>query len=129
MEGAVCSLIVVAIVAFLGVYLWWQSDAKKTHDTVVPISQQRVADAVNQSFNGLLWRDVQGPGHINKMRRAIRGDGPTVSVDIEPAANGGTHVSTWMSAWVTQYGVANFAGAAFRQKKKLLKRVEAAADQ
>ncbi|TWP32999.1 hypothetical protein [Leekyejoonella antrihumi] len=126
MSSVVSVLIVIAVIAFLGVYLWWQSEAKKTHGTVVPLNQQAVADLVRGSFNGVLWKDVPGPGHINKKRRALRGEGATVSVDIEPAAQGGTEVSTWMSAWRSRYGFASFGGAAYRQKKRLLKRVDEA---
>lgn len=125
--GVACVLILVAFVGFIGVIAWWGSEAKKQQETVVKISRQRAIDAVEQSFNGLLWADVDGPGVINKRRRAMRGDGPTISVDFDEAANGGVQVSTWMSAWVSQMGLANFPLAAIRQKKKLLARVEAAA--
>lgn len=124
MDGTVLTLIVLAIVAFLGLCLWWQSGAKKTHETVVPITQQRAADAVNQSFSSLMWRDVEGPGDINKQRRAIKNAGPVVSVDIEPSGDGGTVVSTWMSRAHTQFGFVSYPLAALQQEKRLLKRVE-----
>lgn len=123
----VLTFIVVAIIAFLGLSLWWQSGAKKTRVTVVPIAEHHVADVVNRSFNGLMWRDVQGPGHINKQRRAIQNAGPVISVDIEPTGDGGTLVSTWMSGAHTQFGFVTYSLAALQQMKRLLKRVEGAA--
>ncbi|WP_040796462.1 hypothetical protein [Nocardia higoensis] len=135
--GVIFGLVVVVLIGLFGFYLWIHSQAKRTDETVVPISASRVADAVSQSF-GPLWKDWEGPAQINKKRRGwvaaygkghLGGSGPVVSVQIEPASNGGTQVSVWMSAWITDHGVPLLSGTAYRQKRKILKRVEAAAAQ
>lgn len=127
MGDAVLVLVIIVIVAWLGVYIWLQSSAKSTHATVVALAPEQVAETANKAFSRIMWKDVPGPGVINKKRRAVQDVGPVVSVHIEPAEGGGTEIGTWMSAWTSQVGLVYYAGAAVRRKRLVLKRVEAAA--
>lgn len=124
--GAIFLLLVLALI---GLFVWQiivTSQAKQQRETKVKLSPARVADIAEQCFPGLLWKDWQGPGDINKRRRSANDSGPVVSVDISRLADGSTHVTVWMSAWHSKFFFANFAGSAKGMAKKIISRLEQA---
>lgn len=121
---AVLVLIVLAVVAAVVWQAIQSSQAKQQLETKVPFSPARAADIVEQCFPGLLWRDWEGPGDINKRRRSANDSGPVVSVDISSLPDGSTHVAVWMSAWRSYAGIANFAGSARGAARKVIRRLE-----
>ncbi|MDT0197332.1 hypothetical protein Q9R30_18455 [Arthrobacter sp. AB6] len=111
MDGSGFFLILVLLIAgIFALGIWNSGRAKREHETVVALSPARARQIVEDSFGKMLWADVSGPGHINKRRRTINDTGATISVVIEPLTDGKTHVTAWMSAWKTQYGMVTSGG-------------------
>ena len=94
--------------------------------SIANISPEDIVEAADKSFIKLFWKDVPGPGIINKQRNVrYKGDqvGPVVSVKIIEGANSELHIEVWMSEWTSQlFGlVVHGANIAFFQNKKTIR--------
>ena len=119
-------ILILLIVGILILTFWMNGSAKRQDETQVKLSPTRVADVVNDAFGSVFWKDVSGPGDLNKRRRTINGSGPVISVDINQLENGGSHVAVWMSHWTNRGPAVLGADQVMRQKKKVLRRLEQA---
>lgn len=88
------------------------------------LSRAEARDIIERSFGRLLWKNVSGPGEVNKQRRVAKGEGPVLSIDLEHRP-GGVEVQIWMSSWQSLWGMALGGEFAYFQKKKLLRRFDA----
>jgi hypothetical protein len=125
--GVFIVLLIFAVIIVGPIVLAYQSSAraKVHHETVIDLSPARVRATVDDSFGKLFWSDVQGPGDVNKRRRTPNGNGATISIALEPTADGKTHVEAWMSAWTSnRMGIVMSAGS--QQAKKVIRKLEAA---
>ena len=120
-------LVIVILVAIVTAVLFtiWAAEAKQVTEVRSQLSIQGAAQRVQEAFPVLLWKDVPGPGDINKKRRAVQDKGAVISIDLEPDG-AGSRAEVWMSEWTSQLGIAHFAGAALRMKKKVVSRLESA---
>lgn len=84
--------------------------ARRQQDYLVAAGPQAVTAAVQDSFSGVGWKQVDGPGTFNFRARGL-GMGsygakrPVVSVQIEDQADGTTAVSIWTSSWNSRMGM------------------------
>jgi hypothetical protein len=117
--------LILLLVALFALGIWTSARAKKQHETVTSLSPARARQVIEDSFNKVLWADVQGPGDINKRRRTINDSGAVISIDLQPVDGGRTHVTAWMSAWKTKYGMVASGGWALA--KKVISRIDQAA--
>lgn len=88
------------------------------------LSRREAIDTIHSSFGKLMWKDVPGPGEMNKQRRVAKGDGPVLSIDLENRPTG-VEVQVWMSSWQSNLGIALGGEFAYFQKRKLLRRFDA----
>ena len=120
------TLIVVAILALL----IWQFIATRhaLATTVVrsPMPPEEVIRAIDGAFGGarsVLWTNESGPGMINKRRRG-KDRGITMSIDVEPATDGGSQLSMWACHYTEYLGLfANMAGSVNSRKKAIARLV------
>lgn len=123
--GAILVIIIFVILAMYITQFTFGVLARRQDETQSQLSPDRIAQLTAEGFGSMLWKDEQGPGSINKRRRTLNGSGPLISIDVEPVS-GGSNVSVWMSEWSSRAGIINFAGTAFFQKRKILRRVHEA---
>lgn len=128
MDGFV---IVVVVLAFVGLLVWQYMATKNALATTRVESRytpQQATEMAMGAFGGArsaLWTDTSGPGSINKRRRGKDG-GITMSIAIEPLANGGSAVEMWASTYNQMFIVlANFAGAVNSRKKAIARTLTA----
>ena len=84
--------------------------ARRQLDIVVDASRQAVVAVVKDSFSGVGWKSVNGPGEFNFQARglgfgAYNAKRPVISVDVEDHADGAALVNIWTSAWSSQFGM------------------------
>jgi hypothetical protein len=122
--GFVCVLLVVGLI---GVLVWQFIETKNALATTTidtAHAPAETAQIVTSAFTGaraVLWANSSGPGTFNLRRRGVRG-GITMSIDIEPLANGGSRVDMWASQTTIYLGVlVNFAGVVNRRKKAIMR--------
>ena len=121
--------LVIVIALVLALFVWQFIATKKALSTTVVrtrVSPMQSVDIINGAFSGargLLWTDENGPGTINKRRRG-KDRGITMSITVEPTADGGSEVSMWASQY-TEYLLlfANFAGAVNSRKNAIVRKV------
>lgn len=118
--------IVLLLVIVLGLTFWLNGLAQRQYETQVPMSPAKAADIAADSFGSFLWKDVPGPGLINKRRRTFNETGPVVSVDVAPLPNGGSHVTVWMSAWTKKGLVILGSDQMIGRKRKIFRLLEQA---
>ncbi|MFV0428688.1 MAG: hypothetical protein ACK5KO_04585 [Arachnia sp.] len=116
-------VIVVLFVAVLAGGIWTNSLAKRQHRVHTTLAPDQAETLVLRSFTPLLWAVTSGPGDINRRRRQFQVS-LTVSVDIEPAADGGTDVHAWVSHADKTMGLIMGRGAMMPQS--IAKRIQAA---
>lgn len=124
--SAVFLVLILIIVGLLVLTFWLNSSAKRQAETQIKLSTTRAADVVHDSFGTLFWKDVDGPGHVNKRRRTINDTGPVVSIDINELENGGSHVVVWMSHWTTKGPSILGSDEVMRKKRKVIRQLEQA---
>lgn len=124
-------LIVLVVLAFVGLLIWQfvaSKNALMTTRVKSRYSPQEAAAMAMGAFagaRGALWTDASGPGSINKRRRGKDG-GITMSIDIQPLANGGSAVEMWASTYNQMFIVfANFAGSVNSRKKAIARTLTA----
>lgn len=128
--GSVVVLVLIGLAVLLIFYMQVYGKAKRTDVVTVSMDVEQAAEEVEKCF-GPMWKNWRGSGDINMKRRTGMGSitsvarengglGPVISVNIEPAANGGSNVSIWLGWWFSQAGIPYLAGAALRQKRKIL---------
>ena len=123
--GTVFVIIILVILAMYITQFTFGVLARRQDETQSQLSPDRIAQLAAEGFGSMLWKDEQGPGSINKRRRTLNGSGPLISIEIDPIS-GGANVTVWMSEWSSRAGLINFAGTAFFQKRKILRRVHEA---
>ena len=84
--------------------------ARRQLDLVVHASTRAVSAAVADSFSGVGWKSVNGPGQFNFQARglglgAYNAKRPVISIDVEDNADGAALVNIWTSAWSSQFGM------------------------
>ncbi|WP_130013923.1 hypothetical protein [Serinicoccus sediminis] len=123
-----CFAVIAGLVGMSVFAAWVGNEAKKQDETVVRMTPARTADLINDSVGGLLWSRVDGEGDLNFKRRSPKGDGPTVSAQLEDLGDGRTRVFLAMTRWSAVYGfVISFGTSAWRLKRKLMKKLDEAA--
>jgi len=113
-------LLIVAILVANGLITYF---ARVQSEIVVPKTPEQVSQLVHKSFGSLLWRQVDGPGTINYVRRTINDSGMTISVDIVPDSTG-TIVQVWMSHCTTRGPFVHGGEIAIGQRRKVIRHVE-----
>ena len=115
--GAFFLIVFLLIVLLLAIAIWTTVVAKRQHEGVTTLSPARTKQLIEKSFNSALWGQADGPGDINRRRRQMpAGRGAVVSVDIATLADGKTHVSSWVSATETWFGLVMSRGVSKPQK-------------
>ena len=124
--GTVFLVLILIIVGLLILTFWLNNSAKRQEETQVKLSNGRVADIVHQAFGSVFWKDVDGPGDLNKRRRTINDTGPVVSIDINELEGGGSHVVVWMSHWTKKGPSILGSDEVMRKKRKVIRQLEQA---
>ena len=122
MEGLLCFLFVAGVV---GIFVWQLAETRRAVATTVVDTALPPGEAVRvvqEAFTGaraVLWTASDGPGTINMRRRGIH-RGITMSITVEPRADGGSEVSMWASETIVYLGMlVNFAGVVNRRKNAI----------
>lgn len=123
--GTIILVLILAIIAILVLSFWMNSSARREVETQVTLSPQHSAEIVENSFSSFIWRDVDGPGEINKRRRSMNDTGVTMSFLFEELPAGGTEVKIWMSAWTKRGPSIIGSDTVMRVRSKIIKRLEA----
>lgn len=84
--------------------------ARRQLDIVVSASRQVISAAVADSFSGVGWKSVNGPGQFNFQARglgfgAYNAKRPVISIDVEDHSDGAALVNIWTSAWSSRFGM------------------------
>lgn len=102
---AIFTLVIVAIIAL---YVWFWIVGKKaeqTFETTIPVDRVSAIRLVEDKFGKIRWKDVDGPGGMNKKRRNLAGNGAVISINFEESGAGSTTVSAWVSFTEARLGV------------------------
>lgn len=122
MEGFLCFAFVAGLIGFLVWQFIESQNAVATTTVETRRAPAEVIQLIRGEFDGaraVLWAQANGPGTINVRRRGLRG-GITMSITVEPRADGGSRVDMWASETLTYLGVlVNFAGVVNRRKKAI----------
>lgn len=118
-------VVVLLFLAIIGIWIWQfieTRNALATTSVESRYSPQQCAQLIGTAFEGartLLWTDQAGPGAINKRRRGYK-RGITMSIDVQPLADGGTRVDMWASQYLQYFfALVNFAGVVNRRKRAI----------
>ena len=117
-------------IALVGLFLVWavavQVGARRQEVAVVSLSGPEAQAVVQSVLGGKRFQWVEGPGQVNaKPRRKWRA--PTISVDVEPRTDAyGSRIEIWLGAFRVQAGLIQQPNYAWRMKRKVRGRLEAA---
>lgn len=83
--------------------------ARRQKDVLVWADPDTVTATVQESFSGVGWKQVDGPGQLNFQARGLgfgsfNADRPVISVGLEGQPDGTTDVSIWTSKGQMQFG-------------------------
>ncbi|TFB71874.1 hypothetical protein E3O06_11475 [Cryobacterium glaciale] len=123
--SAIFVVLILLIVVILVLSAWLNNASQREVQTQVTLSPQRAADVANTAFNTFTWKDVGGPGDINKRRRTMNDSGPVISIDVADLPSGGSNITVWMSAWTKKGPTIQGSDIVMRQRSKIIKRLEA----
>jgi len=96
-------VVLVMLGLVVGIYLllkYWFNMTVRHEIIEVNITPQQAAEVVNKAFGVKPWKQVDGPGDINRKYTTFftAVNGPVISVAFGTLENGlGTHVDIWMS--------------------------------